>query len=405
MNGVTFTLTPAGQPGQTAVSGQTATNGVLWQDLPPGKTSIGQMPMSGFASRVFCDQSVPGDSGKVHYTERTIAGSVFSTKIDPGEELACDWFDLNDGGANGTGGMSLFTFACPAEFDAGNASPDDFGSNCADPLNGIGFALAAQNGNLTGNTGDYQAGVVNFYDVPQQGAVVVATPPAGYTTGAVFCGQALAYDGHPNGFDRMATYDTDAIQTEIVPGAQDVCRWFFTASNGALVFAGNQAEPDATATADDNADTGNNNGSGDDQSATDAPSDDNSDPSDAQGTTAGTVTVINHVCPSGFDAIDADINTLYQECTGDGNGFLFALTTEGVTTNQTSGDALDQSAVWTGVPAHRFTIEEGIPDGYGAGAAYCTASTGESTYYPGSAIHPDLPANAALTCDWFTAQQ
>ncbi len=337
MNGVAFTIVPAGQGGLTFLSGETADSGVLWQGIAPGKATISQNLSKGFAGRVFCDQVLPGDSGAAHYTERDIKGTAFSTKLDPGEELNCDWFNLNDGGANGTGGVTLNAFACPDGFDAnGNDLATDL-STCGTPLNGASFTLAAQAGNLLGYTGNFQQGTVNFYDIPAQGAVVVAGPPDGYATTAVFCGQALDYDGQPNGFDQMPTYDTNSIQAAIDPGAQEVCQWFF--STGVENIATPQQDQPATDSGDNASDSGkaDDGTTSDGQPADDGQADDTGSGDSGQTDNTGTVTVVNHLCPSGFDAVDADVNTLYDQCTGDGSGFLFTLTTEGAATGATTG--------------------------------------------------------------------
>ena len=398
MNGVAFSIVPENQGATTYQSGETAANGVLWQNLSPGHATVSETPMKGFTPRVFCDQVLPGESSAAHYTERKIGTYSFSTNLDPGEELNCDWFNLNDGGANGTGGANFYAFACPFGFDAANANLKQLNSNCTTNLNDVTFTLAALAGNQVDSTGTFEDGAVIFYDVPAQGAVVEAGPPTDFTTASVYCGQALDYQGNPSAYDKMTTYDTNSIQAEIDPGSQETCRWFFSTDKAnAVINPGTNADetpaPDATTvdgqpTQEDEQQP--------DPTATAIPT--------VAPVTGGTITITNHICPSGLDASYADVNQLYEQCSGDGSGFGFTLTTEGVSTYQTSGDVIGSGAVWYSVPAHTFTISESLPDGYIAGAVFCTDTTGATSYFTGSVVHPTFPEGASLTCDWFTGQ-
>jgi hypothetical protein len=437
MNGSGFTLKSQNENRQTT-TGTDDDSAITWKEVAPGHLTIGQSPLAGFsAPRVFCSSLDDGKGGSTEYKELGVNGHAVDVSLEPGGSLACDWFNFPTS-VDQSGALYVYTFACPDGFDATKATLKQTSTTCKDPQNEVGFQFVSSNKQTSGKTGQAQQGAIIWYGVPtNQGLTLVATPVAGFETAAVYCGQALAFDGQPSGYDRMDTYDTNTIYPAVVPGSQAICLWFSSpagstvkvnlgtpeaqvddsgnGSNGTAdqTDGGNDtngsAQGENTGNATDGAtggDTGNatggDNGGGDQGNATDqgnASGNSTDQSGNASGTGAVMVTV--HICPVTFDANSASDGDLAGKCGGDGNGFDFTLTTEGQSYPQMTGQAGNGQAYWDNIPAHIFTIEESIPGGYDAPIVICD---GQRLDASGGAIHPTVGEGATLSCDWYNVQ-
>jgi hypothetical protein len=66
-----------------------------------------------------------------------------------------------------------------------------------------------------------------------------------------------------------------------------------------------------------------------------------------------------------------------------------------------SGQNQSSVAVWSGVPAHTFSIAESLPGGYGEPIVICG---GQRLDVSNAAVHPTLNEGESLSCDWFNVQ-
>jgi hypothetical protein len=130
----------------------------------------------------------------------------------------------------------------------------------------------------------------------------------------------------------------------------------------------------------------------------------------------GSVFVNKHVCPSGFPAAASELK-FARACQGDarphgdGNGFLFVLSTDRDSFAQKTGQLSPHAVTWDGVPAQtRVSIAEKIPSGFGTPVVFCQGNNGGSDFervvlHTGNTIRLNLVAGGFVYCDWYNIRR
>jgi len=392
MNGVPFTLKSSSE-NRSDATGLNQDSVVTFQNVIAGKLSIIEGGSYGSAApRVFCSLTSAGDSNPSKTQEQQVNNASFDSILNPGDELDCDWFNINDGGVGQVGSMIINSVSCPDGFDAASSDYNTTIATCTSPLNGIPFQLVTQASQYLQSSGSFEQGKTFFYGVPvNEGLTLVGNPLDGYAYSAVYCGQALKGDGTPLGFDRMDLYSGNAIYPSAVAGGQEICLWVATTANGAN--QNNQPAPPATpadTNAPDNGNASADNGNGSGQA------------DNGSQTANGGVSITNRVCPSGFDVSNADYNALDNNCNDNGNGYDFYLVTSDGPIQQTSGSVQDQAVVWSGLNAQSVAIQETISGNLTGPIVFCDGSQVDAS--SDGVVLADVPADGTVNCVWFTTQ-
>jgi hypothetical protein len=376
MNGVAFDLSSTNEQ-RTDGTGLHAASMIVWQNVIAGNLTIHESALSGHAGpRVFCS-TTPQEADKPSKVQEVASsGDAVQVSLNAGDEIDCDWFNIGDSGVSQVATMIIRTFACPDGFDASSSDLQSTGNACDTPLNSFVYQLVTQSTQYGQSSGDFEQGATYFYGVPaNEGLTLVAKPTDGQTTGAVYCGQALNNDGAPAGFDRMDTTDTNTIFPSATPGAQTICLWF---AQSAKVAANQPVNQDNS----------------------------NAQPSQQNGVNqsadSGGIQIVNRVCPAGFDASNADFNTLDNNCNDNGNGYEFWLVTTDGPIQQNSGDNQDQSVVWTNLAPQSVAIQETISGNLSGPIVFCDGNQVNTS--TDGVVTADVTAGSTVSCTWFTTQ-
>jgi hypothetical protein len=130
----------------------------------------------------------------------------------------------------------------------------------------------------------------------------------------------------------------------------------------------------------------------------------------------GSVFVNKHVCPAGFPPAASELK-FARACQGDtrlrgdGNGFLFVLSTDRISLDQKTGQFSPYAVTWDGVPAQtRVGIAEQIPSGFGTPVVFCQGTDGGTDFarmvlHTGDTIRLNLVAGGFAYCDWYNIRR
>jgi hypothetical protein len=371
---------------------------------------------------------------------------------------------------------------CPLGFDAYNADYNELAASCQEGMNGIPFALQTPNEGLGQNTGWYQDHMIVWEGVAGGDEQISEMIPDGYTSPIVMCS---FYDS-----DFFQVYAAGGnISVNTGEGDYLYCDWYNVPDDGNVMiyinklgcpdgFDAYEADQNALAftcldqmngvqfTLDNiNGQTSQNtgditdhmiafeNGGAGDQKVTETLPDgyglpvvfcnDNQGPFhpmpvDENGPSIsfsvdddhvfycdwfnvpdnknGTVDILKFKCPSGTELYNDDKDYYFDQCTDAMDGVAFTLS-DGVNPDKTgtTGDAGPGTIHWDDIPAGLAQITESIPDGYFDPVVYCEfthkiAKDGGFQFEDGfvhldvandGVLSHDFDERETLTCWWF----
>lgn len=301
---------------------------------------------------VYCTTVIGiGDPLIQSFDQYQVADGRIDLSVEADAQVYCDWYNVPT--PTGEVQIVVVKHECQFGFDAYTSDPDGLAAACGELVDGVSFAASDLGVTDQARTsGDDGAGTVHFVGLDSGKYVVTEEVPAGYGTPVVWCGIGTPENPEPEDYVRYELYGDQPAVFEVLTGDSVLsCHWF------------------------------------------NVPNDENE---------GGTVTVVKHVCPAGFDPGDLPIYEYDPGCEAILADVPFHLTISGLYEDQQTTD--DQGrAVWADVPAGALSLDEQIPDGYGEPTVFCSTDgyngTPVKTVVDGSEIVLDYDGGD-LVCWW-----
>jgi hypothetical protein len=368
MNGIVFSLGRS-LPGDWVLqaTGTVFPSGVAWNGLAPGRIVITEDIPTGYGEPiVYCQEAPTGQPGDLRRVEFNPSVEVVHELLAD-HDFSCDWFNVPSNAGSENGAVSVNKHVCPFGVDADNADLAQLAITCREePRDGYLFTFYRDNLPQTEQrTGDRAPGAVHFGlgEAPAQFAVQEDVPD-GFGTPVVFCNQTFA-NGGASRAQKMDVSTANTIAFGLNAGDTVFCDWF----NVPLA----QTTP--------------------------------------EGEVRVSIHIQKHDCPAGVG--DDDLARLLDECRQPMDGVRFSLDrgTSDIVLLQRTGDLVSSAVAWPRLKPDSFTIQETLPEGYGAPVVYCDETRPDGTSATGGPVLVlydlpgqigwDLAPGATLRCDWF----
>ncbi|MGI8484762.1 MAG: sortase domain-containing protein [Thermomicrobiales bacterium] len=361
-NGIKFAISNASGPIATETTGDDADGAVDFGEVPIGPITISQIPAPASA-RVICHGIVSNGGPETGDMQLPVTnGAVVWNLID--EEIAfCNWYAGGVGAADtGFGTVYINKHACPASFDAYNADIYQMAANCHDNAGAVTFSLHYPDGVQQRPATTSNAGIndVTWTNVPAGKSSIWEDLPTGYGSPVVFCKVDLEDGTDVVPFAEIPTIDGRAIEWTLAGGQVLWCDWF-------NVPAG-----------------------------------------------TGTVHILKHACPAGYDVATKTIYDFAVDCHDDAGAVEFKVNASGtIYTGTTSGTGINDVNL-PNLPAGTVSITETLPSGYGTPVVFCKVDFEDGTdvvpfaripVTNGTTIDWQLGVGHVLWCDWHNVPQ
>ena len=348
--------------------------GAIFTDVPSGNSiNVTETIPEGYGTPiVFCHgentegtivqpaQDMIVENGRVYIDNR----EVFLT--------LCTWFNMStlEPAADGAGTVRINKRACPATYDASARDMYEMAAECNEDAGVVNFSVfeyggGGYDGGVKPTSGGPGPNLVTFENVPNVKLTIYEETVAGYTDAVVFCRveTELGDNVRPSAYIAPeGGFNTIPIEA---PGEGNSiwCEWYNLPPY---------------------------------------------EPGDGN-----TVTVYKWICPEGT-VYDQNLAWYEANCTEYADDIRFTLSsTDGSTTRPTGNTGQYQ---WVDVPEGPISIQEPIPDGYGAPVVFCGFSTNEGDApvamtpagferydAPTGSIGYEIPepSNHNFYCQWF----
>jgi hypothetical protein len=328
------------------------------ENIAPGEVTVSENVPAGYGEPYVRCGRFDTEGNESGYAPMPTAQGSFTTGIEAGEYISCDWFNVP---VNQDGTVTIKKWDCPEKLaSVQEPTLDDYLAACTTWMNDVTFDLNYVDDSLTdlsGETGNDGDGTLIFSGVQPGDVEISEEIPSGYGEPVAYCSFGAIYDADGDGvaiaidgFAAGGELPGGKFDHEMLPTETLYCDWFNFP-------------------------------------------DDNDD-----------MTIIKWECPKGFDAYDATYDELFENCTQYMSGIDFTLSGEGE--NLIGVEKTDDtgSAIFSGLETGHYALTESVPSGYGEPVVYCDElDLGIQNYpvYGYGAIEFDYTDGRWVVCNWF----
>ncbi|MGD9713145.1 MAG: collagen binding domain-containing protein, partial [Thermomicrobiales bacterium] len=222
VNGVTFTLTPAGLSG---ITGQTDNSGrVVFESVPLGEGTLGeQVPQQYNWVEVYC--AIADDVAAGPYQGQNITSSnLMGYLMEPSQVWSCSWFNLQVD--PGPASLTINKYTCQSAHDP--VEPNQTLANeCAEPTEDITFTLENDATSMSASTGTGGAPATISFSELEPGTYLLTEdiPDSVQLAYIGTCSSDVRTFSYP--FSPFAIIEPEGrISIDLLPGEDLECDWY-----------------------------------------------------------------------------------------------------------------------------------------------------------------------------------